>query len=117
MTRDCRAAIRWLERCVCPAGGTKTFVLILPYPGFVPVIAREHGGNSPCAFVHPFPEAVVKIKLTPEALEVQSFVLSPDLWKECGTVNAHQVQSRPISPCYSQHSCVYPCTDEPGGCV
>jgi hypothetical protein len=59
----------------------------------------------------------VKIKLTPEALEVQSFVLSPELRKERGTVNAHQVQSRPITPCYSQHSCVYPCTDEPGGCV
>lgn len=57
-----------------------------------------------------------KIELRPESLEVQTFVISADAFRERGTVQAHQL-SRPIVQCYSQHSCVYPCTDDPAQCV
>jgi hypothetical protein len=58
----------------------------------------------------------VKIKLTPESLEVESFVVPSQLPRDRGTVHAHQA-TRPIVQCYSQHSCVYPCTDDPVQCV
>jgi hypothetical protein len=62
------------------------------------------------------PEAAVKIKLAPESLEVQTFVISAENLRERGTVQGHQL-SRPIVQCYSNHSCVYPCTDDPAQCV
>lgn len=58
-----------------------------------------------------------KIQLKPESLEVQSFVVPADAARDRGTVEGHQVQSRPIVQCYSQHSCVYPCTDNPEECI
>lgn len=58
----------------------------------------------------------MKIKLSLESLEVQSFEVSAAVLRERGTVQAHQ-QSRPIVQCYSQNSCVFPCTHEPGWCV
>lgn len=57
-----------------------------------------------------------KIELRPEALQVQTFVISTDAFRQRGAVQAHQL-SRPIVQCYSQHSCVYPCTDDPAQCV
>ena len=59
----------------------------------------------------------MKIKLSPESLEVQSFEVPTESRRDRGTVQAHQAATRPFVQCYSQHSCVYPCTDEPGGCV
>jgi hypothetical protein len=57
-----------------------------------------------------------KIQLKPESLHVQTFVVSAEALREGGTVQAHQL-SRPIVQCYSQHSCVYPCTDDPAQCI
>ena len=57
----------------------------------------------------------MKIKLTPDSLEVQTFVISEDL-PDRGTVGPY-LETRPFIQCYSQHSCVYPCTDEPVECV
>lgn len=57
-----------------------------------------------------------KIQLKPESLEVQSFVVPTRLLADRGTVEAHQA-SRPFIQCYSQNSCVAPCTNEPTECV
>ncbi|HEX2206636.1 MAG TPA: hypothetical protein VHG93_03080 [Longimicrobium sp.] len=57
-----------------------------------------------------------KIQLRPESLQVQTFAVTPGAPKDRGTVQAHQ-QSRPFIQCYSQNSCVAPCTNEPTECV
>ena len=57
----------------------------------------------------------MKIKLTPDSLEVQTFVV-PEAHSDRETADAY-VDTRPFIQCYSQHSCVYPCTDEPVECV
>ena len=58
----------------------------------------------------------MKIKLTPESLRVETFVVAAGALRDRGTVEGRQVQSRPFTPCYSQYSCVYPCTDNPEEC-
>lgn len=58
----------------------------------------------------------MKIKLTPESLQVETFVATADDPRDRGTVQAHQL-SRPFIQCYSQNSCVAPCTNEPEGCA
>jgi hypothetical protein len=60
--------------------------------------------------------AVKKIQFQPESLQVQSFVVAAQLPRERGTVEGRQLQTRPVQ-CYSQHSCVYPCTDNPEECI
>ncbi len=57
-----------------------------------------------------------KIQLKPESLEVQTFVVPVLSLGNRGTVEAHQL-SRPFIQCYSQNSCVAPCTNEPTECV
>ena len=57
----------------------------------------------------------MKIKLNPESLEVQSFDVPAETLRERGTVQAHQ--NTRLAQCYSQGSCVFPCTHEPGWCV
>ncbi|HEX6913362.1 MAG TPA: hypothetical protein VF142_23355 [Longimicrobium sp.] len=57
-----------------------------------------------------------KIQLIAESLEVQSFTVTDEPREIRGTVQAHQL-SRPFIQCYSQNSCVAPCTNEPTECV
>ena len=57
-----------------------------------------------------------KIQLKPESLQVQTFVVTAEARLDRGTVQAHQLSLRPFQ-CYSQHSCVYPCTDDPAQCI
>jgi hypothetical protein len=59
---------------------------------------------------------VKKIQLNAESLEVQSFSVTDEPAESRGTVQAHQ-WSRPFVQCYSQNSCVAPCTNEPDGCA
>lgn len=84
--------------------------------GFVfPPGARGGCRASDPAF---FAEAAVKkIQLQPESLQVQSFVVPADVPRGRGTVAGRQLQTRPFVQCYSQHSCVYPCTDNPEECI
>ncbi|HEX2078649.1 MAG TPA: hypothetical protein VHG08_13095 [Longimicrobium sp.] len=57
----------------------------------------------------------MKIKLNPESLEVQSFEAAAEGLQARGTVQAHQ--NTRLAQCYSQNSCVFPCTHEPDWCV
>lgn len=57
-----------------------------------------------------------KIQLKTESLQVQTFAVAPGAPGDRRTVQAHQL-SRPLIQCYSQNSCVAPCTNEPTECV
>ncbi len=57
-----------------------------------------------------------KIQLNAESLHVQGFATTGHPRGMDGTVQAHQL-SRPHVQCYSQNSCVAPCTNEPTECV
>lgn len=62
------------------------------------------------------PEATVKkVKLNPESLDVQSFDIPAEGPRERGTVHARE-NTHPAQ-CYSDGSCVFPCTYEPDWCV
>lgn len=56
------------------------------------------------------------MQLNPESLQVQTFAVTAQAPGDRGTVQAHQL-SRPFIQCYSQNSCVAPCTNEPTECV
>ena len=57
-----------------------------------------------------------KIVLKVETLAVETFATLAEPPRDRGTVQANQL-SRPFIQCYSQNSCVAPCTNEPTECV